>query len=192
MALPHNPGDHALLWNDEALQAPETFRIGAGWADGGPNGIPARHRGRVFGRNLSPALTWADLPQGTVELALAVQDPDTPMSGASTHLVALIDPAVATSLGDGDLSAGTAAPGVVLGRGSIKLGWAGPMPPKGHGPHRYIFQAYALDRRLGLRAGFRLAELKGALESKSALESKGAPRTGILGRAQLVGTYENR
>jgi Raf kinase inhibitor-like YbhB/YbcL family protein len=186
VALPHNPGDHALVWNDEALQAPENFRLAAGWdaeADAGADAdavvLPARYRGRVFGRNLSPALTWTDLPAGTAVLAVVAQDPDTPMSGASTHLVALVDPAVVPALADGDLSAGTGPAGVVLGRGTVKLGWAGPMPPKGHGPHRYIVQVYALDRRPALRPGFRLADLRGALGA------------GILGRARLVGTYEN-
>ena len=181
MALPHKSGDHALLFNDETLGAPQNFRLSAEWADEGDSGeIPRRFRGRPLGRNLSPSLAWSALPEGTAQLALAVQDPDTPMSGASTHLVALIDPTVATELSEGDLSSGSAATGVVLGRGSIKLGWAGPLPPKGHGPHRYVFQAYAVGQPLGLRAGFRLGELKSALAA------------GILGRAQLVGTYENR
>ena len=179
MALPHNPGDRALLWNDETLRAPENFGLSADWVDGGQSGeIPARFRGRVFGRNLSPALTWSTLPEGTAELALIVQDPDTPMSGASTHLVALIDPGVISRLADGDLSWGSDLPGLLLGRGSVKLGWAGPLPPKGHGPHRYVFQAYALDRHLGLRKGFRLAEVRTGL------------RGVILGRAQLIGTHE--
>jgi Raf kinase inhibitor-like YbhB/YbcL family protein len=183
MALPHKPGDHALVWNDTALAAPDNFRLAADWAgEGGGDSveIPAAYRGRLFGRNLSPALSWHGLPGGAAQLALIVQDPDTPMSGASTHLVALIDPGAVARLADGDLSAGADVAGVVLGRGSLKRGWAGPLPPKGHGPHRYIFQAYALDAPLGLRPGFRLAELRSALGA------------GILGRARLIGTHETR
>jgi hypothetical protein len=177
--LPHNPGDYAVVWNDETVQAPENFRLSAEWDDRTDSGeIPERFRGRVLGTNLSPALTWSTLPDGTTQLALVVQDPDTPMSGASTHLVALIDPDLNSRLADGALSKGSTAPGVVLGRGSIKLGWAGPLPPKGHGPHRYVFQAYALDRPLELRSGFRLAELNTRL------------RTGVLGRARLIGIHE--
>ncbi len=179
--LPHNPGDDAVVWNDETLQAPENFRLSAEWDAGEDSGaIPERFRGRVLGRNLSPALTWSTLPEGTAQLALVVQDPDTPMSGASTHLVALIDPDVISRLADGELSKGSSAPGVVLGRGSIKLGWAGPLPPKGHGPHRYVFQAYALDHPLELRPGFRLAELNTRL------------RAGLVGRARLIGLHETR
>jgi Raf kinase inhibitor-like YbhB/YbcL family protein len=179
VALPHNPGDHALLWNDETLRASENFTLSADWADGGDSGeIPAQYRGHVFGRNLSPSLTWSALPDSAAELALIVQDPDTPMSGASTHLVALIDPAMISRLADGELSAGSELPGLVLGRGRVKLGWMGPLPPKGHGPHRYVFQAYALGRHLGLRRGFGLAELRSGL------------RAGVLGRARLIGTHE--
>ena len=181
MELPHHPGDHAVLWNDETLQAPQNFQLTADWDDGGDSGaIPKRFRGRVLGRNLSPALTWSMLPQGTAELALVVQDPDTPLSGASTHLVALIDPDVIARLADGDLTKGSSPHGVTLGRGSITLGWAGPLPPKGHGPHRYVFQAYALGRPLELHPGFRIADLKRRL------------RTGLLGRARLIGMHETR
>lgn len=183
MALPHKSGDHALVWNDGALQAPENFRLAADWAgEGGGDAveIPDAYRGRLFGRNLSPAVSWSGLPADTAQLALVVQDPDTPMSGASTHLVALIDPSVVQRLADGDLSAGADVAGIVLGRGSLKSGWAGPLPPKGHGPHRYVFQAYALDRPLALRPGFRLAELRSVLGG------------GVLGRARLVGTHETR
>jgi Raf kinase inhibitor-like YbhB/YbcL family protein len=183
MALPHKPGDHALVWNDEALAAPESFRLIADWAGEGAGDtveIPDTYRGRLFGRNVSPAVSWSDLPAGTVRLALIVQDPDTPMSGASTHLVALIDPHAVARLADGELSQGTDAAGVVLGRGSLKRGWAGPLPPKGHGPHRYVFQAYALSRPVGLGPGFRLAELRGELSD------------GLLGRARLIGTHETR
>lgn len=179
MALPHKPGDHVLLWNDETLAAPENFELSAEWATGSAE-IPDRYRARILGANLSPSLHWSTLPAGTTQLALVVQDPDTPLSGASTHLVALIDPAVIPKLADGDLTKGSAAPGVVLGRGSMRSGWSGPLPPKGHGPHRYVFQAYALARPLGLRPGFRLADLKAALGGS------------ILGRAQLIGIHETR
>ncbi len=179
MALPHRPGDDVLLWNDTTLEAPENITLSAEWPEGGD--IPARFRGHVFRTNLSPALTWSALPEGTIELALAVQDPDTPLSGASTHLVALIDPATISELRDGELSAVSAAPGVVLGRGSIRVGWAGPLPPKGHGPHRYVFQLYALDRHLGLRPGFRLDALRTALADAR-----------ILGRARMIGLHETR
>lgn len=181
MALPHKPGDHALLWNDETLRAPENFGLSAEWASEDAVGeIPDRYRAHVLGTNLSPALRWSTLPAGTVELALVVQDPDTPMAGAATHLVATIDVAHRDRLEDGALTKGSSPSGVVLGKGGIKLGWAGPMPPKGHGPHRYVFQAFAMQKPFDLRTGFRLAELRDALAQ------------GVLGRAQLIGTYESR
>lgn len=181
MALPHKPGDHALLWNDPKLDAPENFRLFAEWAEDGDTGeIPDRFRGHLLRKNVSPALSWSPLPEGTAEFALVVQDPDTPMSGASTHLVAVVDPRVVSGLADGELSKGDAPVGVTLGKGGFKHGWAGPLPPKGHGAHRYVFQAFALDHALGLATGFRLRELTGVLG------------TGLLGRARLIGTHETR
>ena len=70
MALPHKPGDHALVWNDEALAAPENFRLVADWAGesiGETVEIPNAYRGRLFGRNLSPAVSWSGLPDGTAQ-----------------------------------------------------------------------------------------------------------------------------
>jgi len=53
------------------------------------------------GENLSPALQWAGVPDGTAELLLLCEDPDAP-SGTFLHwLVAGIDPG-ATGVGEGE------------------------------------------------------------------------------------------
>jgi Raf kinase inhibitor-like YbhB/YbcL family protein len=61
-----------------------------------------------------------------------------------------------------------------------KLGYGGPMPPKGHGVHHYHFQVYALDVRLGADPGL----------TKDALLAK--MRGHILAEGKLTGTYERR
>jgi phosphatidylethanolamine-binding protein (PEBP) family uncharacterized protein len=46
-----------------------------------------------------------------------------------------------------------------LGRGAFgRVGWSGPRPILGHGPHAYVFQLVALARPLGLDADAGLAD----------------------------------
>jgi hypothetical protein len=76
------------------LQAPENFTLTSPAFDHGAP-IPEKHRGRLFGANISPALNWTQPPAGTVELALIVQDPDVPFGKPATHALTLgIDPSL--------------------------------------------------------------------------------------------------
>jgi Raf kinase inhibitor-like YbhB/YbcL family protein len=101
------------------------------------------------GENVSPALEWSDPPAGTKSFAVLVHDPDAPTGGAGFwHWLVVDIPASARSLPQG---AGDAA-GKSLPAGARQLetdfgdiGYGGPCPPKGHGPHRYVFTVYALD-----------------------------------------------
>jgi len=70
----------------------------------------------------------------------------------------------------------------VSGRNDFgKLGYSGPCPPKGHGPHRYYFRLYALDvPTLGLPAAVKRAELDGALKGR------------VLAEAEYMGRFERR
>jgi Raf kinase inhibitor-like YbhB/YbcL family protein len=131
--------------------------------------IPKRYT--CEGDDVSPPLAWSDVPEGTVSLALVLDDPDAP-SGTFTHwLVWEIDPA-AGSLAEGDA-------GPVEGRNDFgRSGWHGPCPPPGHGPHRYFFRLYALDGDLDLPAGAGKAEVEQRISER------------VLASAELVGTYE--
>jgi Raf kinase inhibitor-like YbhB/YbcL family protein len=144
------------------------FELTSGaFAQGQP--IPRRHT--CEGEDVSPPLAWSGVPEGTVSLALVVDDPDAP-SGTFTHWLAWgIDPAL-----DG-LREGEAAP--VEGRNDFgSAGWRGPCPPPGHGPHRYFFKLHALDGELDLPAGAEKAEVEQAIEGRA------------LAVAELTGTYE--
>jgi hypothetical protein len=74
-------GHHTLAWARPDLQAPENFTLTSpAFGHGAP--IPDKHRGRLFGANISPALSWTQPPPGTAELVLIVQDPDVPFGKA--------------------------------------------------------------------------------------------------------------
>ncbi|MEF2976233.1 YbhB/YbcL family Raf kinase inhibitor-like protein [Subtercola sp. YIM 133946] len=90
------------------------------------------------GGNATPTIEISGAPEGTVEFALIVNDPDAPLPQGFTHWVVYGIPADTTTL---DL----AAPGVrVAANGAGLTSYFGPQPPVGHGEHHYYFFVYAL------------------------------------------------
>jgi hypothetical protein len=130
------------------------------------------------GADVSPPLSWSALPEGTKELALICDDPDAP-GGTWVHWVVYRIPATASGLPE-DLS-GTEwrEGGMIEGENSFgNTGYGGPMPPEGHGKHRYFFKLYALDRKLALEPGQDKQSLLRAMKDH------------VLGKGELMGTYE--
>ena len=173
-------GQHTLVWARPDLQAPENFTLTSpAFEHGTP--IPEKHRGRLRGPNISPALNWTQPPAGTAELVLIVQDPDVPIGKPATHALTLgIDPSL-NGIPENGLTNPSPIPGIRHGKGALgRRGWAGPLPPRSHGPHSYAFQLFALDRAPGLPASFTLDEVITAIKGH------------VIGRARLDGTYEIR
>jgi Raf kinase inhibitor-like YbhB/YbcL family protein len=117
-----------------ACTSPEvtTMQLMSGsFEDGGS--IPSRYT--CDGADVSPPLAWSDVPDGTAEFALVVEDPD---ARGFVHWVLTGIPGDARELpeGEGD-TVGTPGPNN-FGR----EGWGGPCPPSGE--HRYTFTLYAL------------------------------------------------
>jgi Raf kinase inhibitor-like YbhB/YbcL family protein len=137
----------------------------AAFAHGEP--IPERHT--CDGDDVAPPLEWTAPSDGTVSLALCLDDPDAGRY-PFTHWLAWSLPAVAGSLGEGE-----AAP--AEGRNDFGApGYRGPCPPPGK-PHRYVFTLYALDAEPGLGASDRRVSFDKAIDGH------------VLGSAQLIGTY---
>jgi Raf kinase inhibitor-like YbhB/YbcL family protein len=136
-------GETNLAWNLPALAGPEALELSsAGFENGGD--IPQAHAGRrAGGQNVSPPLTWTGVPDGTAQLLLVIQDVDSPTGTPFVHCVALLEPSL-DALPAGGLSADGPAPGVRVLRSGMGRGYLGPEPIKGHGPHRYVFQLFAL------------------------------------------------
>jgi hypothetical protein len=122
------------------------------------------------GDDVSPELTITGVPDGTVSLALIMDDPDAPM-GTWVHWVVWNIPANTPVIGEGSEPIGSAG-----GRNSWgRTGYGGPAPPSG--THRYFFKLYALDTVLDLPPTADKAALEGAMEEH------------ILDRTELMGTY---
>jgi Raf kinase inhibitor-like YbhB/YbcL family protein len=134
------------------------------------------------GADRSPALDWTDAPAGTKSFALIVDDPDAPDPDAPkmtwVHWVLYDLPANVRALPGG---IGTAAlpPGTREGTNDWKrTGYGGPCPPIGR--HRYFHKLYALDTTLGDLGHPAKAALEKAMDGH------------VLGKAELVGTYQKR
>lgn len=134
--------------------------------------IPARYT--CDGENLSPPLEWTDPPPGAVAFALVVDDPDAP-SGTFTHWLLADIPADELQLAEGLLSGGIGTSGT---NDFSRMGYSGPCPPRGHGPHHYRFHLHALNRLLQLGHGFARHEMDAAL------------RGAVVATATLTGVYE--
>lgn len=97
------------------------------------------------GDNISPALSWKNVPEGTKSLGINVHDPDAPTGSGWWHWIVFNMPATTTHLEAG-ASASSMPMGAVEGRNDYgSVGFGGACPPKGDKPHRYIFTLYALD-----------------------------------------------
>lgn len=108
----------------------------APWVDG--TSLPERHTCADVG--VSPALTWSNVPPGTVELAISVVDDD---AGQFVHwLVYAISP-VETGLIEGQVpDAAFEWP-----NSADRTAWFAPCPPAGE-QHRYRFTVHALNQQL--------------------------------------------
>ncbi|MFL6788501.1 MAG: YbhB/YbcL family Raf kinase inhibitor-like protein [Sphingomicrobium sp.] len=136
------------------------------FADGQP--IPPQFT--CDGADQAPPLTWGEPPKGTRSFALVVDDPDAP-SGTFRHWGAFDIPASARS---------SSGPFQQALNDFGKVGYGGPCPPNGHGPHHYRFKLFALGTdRLNL-SNPKVADVEAEAEKN------------VLGRARLTGTYERR
>lgn len=143
--------------------------------------IPKKFTGE--GEDVSPALTWTNLPAGTKEVALIMDDPDAPTSDPWVHWVIYNISAGLKGLPEGLAKTPTLTSPIAATQGHNtwpKIGYNGPMPPKGHGVHHYHFKLYALKKPLNLPPDLSKKSLLAAIQDNT------------LGEGELVGTYERK
>lgn len=179
-------GESEMAWHRPNLSAEYKLQVtSSNFKEGGV--IPTSHAGkRVGGKDISPELSWGDLPMSTEELLLVVEDVDVPMAYPFVHCVAIIDSEqIHDSLDLGSLSKASQVAGVTLLRSTIGKGYRGPGPIKGHGPHSYIFQLFALCQRLTYEP--RLEHFK-RMKPRDFLAI--IPPEIVLAKGRLTGIYE--
>lgn len=135
--------------------------------------IPSRFT--CDGADLSPPLSWSDVPAGTKSFALVCSDPDAP-SGTFYHW-ALFDLPPSLDRLPEDYAKLAARAGLVAINDFGRRDYNGPCPPPGS-LHHYHFTLYALGTAsLGLRAGARCSEVERAAKPRA------------LAKAEYIGTF---
>jgi len=100
------------------------------------------------GQNLSPELSWSNVPEGTRSFAVTMYDPDAPTGSGWWHWLIFDISANNEGLEQnaGNISLDRAPKGSIQSRTDFgHPGYGGPCPPKAHGIHQYILTVYALD-----------------------------------------------
>jgi len=141
-----------------------------GFDNGGA--IPSRYT--CDGENMSPSLTWGDVPVGARSLAIVLVDPDAP-HGAFYHWAVYDIMATTSGLAEAASASASLAQGVNDFR---KVGYGGPCPPHGDRPHHYRLRLLALSRdklELSPRPSCRMVER--------------TARGSLLEEATVVGLY---
>jgi Raf kinase inhibitor-like YbhB/YbcL family protein len=173
---------------DKSVQAPQpTEQPSAGEAKVSKLTISSSafsHQGEIpkkytcEGEDLSPPLSWSNLPAGTKSLALIVDDPDAPDPAAPrrvwVHWVIYNLAPTQQGLPEGVKQAPEPARDGVNDWG--RTGYGGPCPPIGR--HRYFHKLYALDTELDGLSKPTKAQLEKAMQGH------------IVAQGELIGTYQ--
>ena len=142
--------------------------------------IPAQYT--CEGSDISPGLSWSDVPANAKSLVLIVDDPDAPDPAAPkltwVHWVLYNIPPNATGLPQAVATEALPA-GTREGLNDWKrTGYGGPCPPIGR--HRYFHKLYALDVVLSDLGRPTKADVEKAMKGH------------VLAETQLIGTYQKK
>ena len=143
--------------------------MNASWSDAGV--IPQKYAGAM---GISPALSWTNVPMGTMSFVLLMHDPDgAPQRGSADvlHWLAVNVPATTTTIPEG-WSAGTMPAGTM----QVQT-YRGPGAPAIAPMHHYTLELFALDQKLDLADKATRADVMKAMDMH------------VIGKAAYVGLY---
>jgi len=129
------------------------------------------------GENISPEISWGEVPEGVVSLALICDDPDAP-SGDFVHWVIFNIPSELNRLPEGMEVKDILSFGAVQGMTDYgRRGYGCPCPPRGL-THHYHFKLYGLDKMLKVEENITKYELLKKMESH------------IVAKGEIVGLFK--
>ena len=150
-----------------SLLPPEDYlTVTAPWLDFGT--VPAKYT--CDGENVSPALSWSPAPEGTVEIAITLEDLDAPdyvhwvIAGLGADTIALDEDTVPLGAVEATNGAGS-------------IGYTGPCPQAG-GTHTYRITVHYLSTAVDLDDGSLGADMIARISQNE------------IGAAVVDGTYE--
>jgi Raf kinase inhibitor-like YbhB/YbcL family protein len=121
------------------------------------------------GEDVSPPLRVDGVPDGAASLALVVDDPDAPTDEPFVHWLLWNVPPDTTEIPE-DVPDGErvdALDGAAQGTSGFgDVGYGGPCPPEGDGPHTYRFTLHALDAELDVEPGAERGALEPAMDDR--------------------------
>jgi phosphatidylethanolamine-binding protein (PEBP) family uncharacterized protein len=151
--------ENVLSHQQESRTLPETIQLSS---HAFQDGRSLDRKYTLDGAGISPPLAWRGLPAETQVLVLIIEDADSPTPRPIVHaVVADLEPANGS-----------------LAERALGQRYTPPDPPPGHGPHRYVFQLFALRGMLDqpIRDKDDIVEI---------LQAGGG-----LALGRLIGTYE--
>lgn len=141
--------------------------------------LPARYT--ADGEGLSPPIEWQGVPPGAQALILLVEDADSPTPHPIVHAIAWDLSPQDGSIAEGALRNHDGEAEIAAGRNSyLASKYLPPDPPSGHGPHRYVFQVFALDCPLNFDSAPGRGDILDAM------------RGHVLAKGLLIGLYERK
>ena len=158
------PGGDASRSEGQAMTDSMTVTSDA-FSDGAT--IPTRHT--CDGEDVSPALAWSPVPDGTAAFAIVVDDPD---ARGFVHWLAADIGASRNNLDEGASGSSAGVEGLNDFGETI---YRGPCPPA---RHRYVFEVFALSETLDLSPGYSIEDLRAAIDGK------------VLASGRLTGMYQ--
>src|SRR2546429_5095585 len=182
---PHQNGRSQMSWNPyENLPPAASFSLTSSDLREGEKLAMPQVSG-IFGaggQDVSPQLSWSGFPSGTQSFVVTMCDPEAPTVTGFWHWAVVNIPGNVTELpaGAGDESGSGLPEGAFQLKNDARMAcYVGAGPPEGHGRHRYIFAALALETE------------------RVEIDKEATPAllmfnlfNGTLGRAFLEGWYE--
>ena len=128
--------------------------------------------------DISPPLSWSNVPVDVKTFAIIVDDPDA-SSITWVHWIIFNIPGTQRELAENIPKTETLDNGARQGKNDSRtIGYSGPCPPAG--THRYYFKIFALDTELNSDPGITKKELMKAMEGH------------ILDESQHMGRYKRK
>ena len=149
------------------------------WPDGGP--IPVKFT--QAGEQVSPALNWTNVPEGTQSFVLHMRDPDVARNRGTedqVHWLVWNIPGSATGFPE-NMPKGEQLPDGSRQISASGAVYRGPGAPATGPQHHYTFELYALDTKIDLPAG------TDAWDTRTKVWA--AMQGHVLGKAVYVGLF---
>ena len=180
LARPLRAGEDTItLSQPEFASVPMSITVTSPTFD---DGQPLPLKYTVLGQDVSPPISWANLPSGTRDVVLIVEDYDIPRLSSMVHCIAYGLAPDKGGLVEGALPSRDNAPLDFVPRlGRNGLGFErydGPAAPPGHGVHHYVFQIFAVSRALSFERAPSKDEILKALQGH------------VLATGRLTGTFQ--